>query len=225
MLIPRYYFAGEYKGLYEYFLAQPHEEKSFGKNEYLWSPGEPLTHIHYIKSGIIQTSVEHENGFQKIVSFHSVGTVFPGCHRLDFKIEQSILSKTLSVTETLCFSREDFYDMLQSNRELNAAMIDWYAMYVNLLIYENAHQEYNNSFLKLCNLLYLFSQNAPFGDPNRIELTQENIADILTISRINAARNLSKLRDEQIIIPHRKWIEIINPQALASYCSQETIRP
>ena len=88
----------------------------------------------------------------------------------------------------------------------------------------SAHQDYNNSFLKLCNLLYLFSQNSPEENGRRISLTQENIAEILTVTRVNAARNLSRLRDEQIIVSHRKWIEIINPQALEAYCSQETLK-
>ena len=49
--------------------------------------------------------------------------------------------------------------------------------------------------------------------------------DILTISRVNAARGLIRLRDEGIIIPHRKWMEVVNFSKLASYCSQETLIP
>lgn len=137
----------------------------------------------------------------------------------------SIIFKALSEMEVLSFTREDFYRMFQDNPKLNALMFEWYAMYINLLIYESAHQEYNNSFIKLCNLLYLFSQNSPSGQSLRVDLTQENIADILTVNRVNAARSLLRLRDEGIIEPHRKWIEILDLDALASYCSQETLLP
>lgn len=76
---------------------------------------------------------------------------------------------------------------------------------------------------KLCNLLYLFSKDSPDGNPNHIDLTQDNIADILTINRVNAAKCISRLRDEGIIVSHRKWIEITDPEALERYCSQETL--
>ena len=222
MLIPRYYFANDYKQFYDYFLTQPHTVRRFRKHEVLWTLGTNVTHVYYIISGIAQTTIDHEDGFRKICSLHSAGTVFPGSHRTRFKIEHSISTTALSDMETLCFTNEDFLRMLCENSELNLQTLDWYAAYINLLLFESAHQDYNSSFIKLCNLLYLCSQNSPQGKTCRIDLTQENIAEILTVTRVNAARNLSRLRDEQIIIPHRRWIEIVDLEALEAYCSQET---
>ena len=48
--------------------------------------------------------------------------------------------------------------------------------------------------------------------------------EILTVTRVNAARNLSRLRDEGIIASHRKWLEILDLPALEAYCSQETLK-
>lgn len=225
MQIPRYYFADDYADLYDYFLSQPHKERSFRKDEYLWKPGECIERVYYIKSGISQTLVEHEEGYRKILFFHSKGTVFPGCQETQFKIERSIVTKALSDMETLEFSRKDFYRMFQENKQLNAIAFETYAMYINLLLYETAHQEYNHSFVKLCNLLYLFSQNSLGEKTIRVDLSQENIADILTINRVNAAKSLARLRDEGIIVSHRKWTEIIDLIALEAYCSMETRLP
>ena len=224
MLIPRYCFSGDYEDFYEYFLTRPHTPKTFRKNECLWNRGETVTHIHYIISGVALTALEHENGSRKICSFHSGGTVFPGCHRSAFKIEHSITTTAVTDMETLCFTNETFLDMLSENKDLMFCTLDWHAAYINLLLYESAHQDYNNSFIKLCNLLYLFSRNSPGNESGRIDLTQENIAEILTVTRVNAARNLGQLRDERIIVPHRRWIEIIDQQALEDYCSEETLQ-
>lgn len=225
MLIPRYYFADDYADFYEYFLSHPHIRKRFRKHEYLWAPGEPLTHVYYIISGIALTSLEHEDGFRKISSMHSKGTLFPGCHQVEFKIEQSIVTTALSEMEVLSFTKTEMLRMFYENRELSVRMLNWYAAYINLLLYESAHQEYNSTFIKLCNLLYLFSQNGPEGSGPNIYLTQENIAEILTTTRVNIARSLARLRDEKIIIPHRKWIELSDLNRLASYCSRETLKP
>lgn len=225
MLIPRYFFSEDYAVLHDYFLSQPHTKRTLQKDDYLWKPGEFIERAYYIESGICVTSAEHEDGYQKILYFHSKGTITPGFHNSLFKIEKSITTKALSDMHVLEFPREDIYRMFQENKEISAIAFESYAKLINLLIYETAHQEYNNSFIKLCNLLYLFSQNSPSGDASRIELSQENIADILTISRVNAAKSLSRLRDEGIIVSHRRWIELVDRNALEHYCSCETLLP
>ena len=223
MLIPRYYFSNEYTELYDYFLSKPHRKRTFQRGEYLWKPGELIHKVYYIISGISVTYAEHEEGRRKILFFHTTGSIFPGFHESTFKIERSIITRTISDMETLEFSREEVYRMFQENRRMSNITFESYAREINLFIYETAHQDYNNSFLKLCNLLYLFSKDSPDGNPNHIDLTQDNIADILTINRVNAAKCISRLRDEGIIISHRKWIEITDPEALEHYCSQETL--
>ena len=223
MLIPRYYFTDDYVDLYEYFLTKPHTKRVISKSEYLWKPGDLIQHVYYIESGICMTSVQHEDGHQKILYFHSKGCITPGFHYTTFKIEQSITTKAISDMHVLEFSRDDMYSMFQQNAKLSALAFETYAKLINVLIYETAHQEYNNSFLKLCNLLYLFTQNSPSGQSRRIDLSQENIADILTLNRVNVAKCLSRLRDEGIIVSHRKWIEVKNLDKLELYCSQETL--
>lgn len=225
MRIPRYYFAHDFEAFHEYFLSCPHTRVQFQKGDFLWTPDTHVAYVYYILSGIALTSLEYENGSRKITSLHSAGTVFPGAHRFEFKIERSISTVALSDVDALRFTNEAFLDMICANRDLTLCTLDWNASYINLLLYESAHQEYNCSFVKLCNLLYLFLQNSPGGSKGRIDLTQENIAEILTVTRVNAARNLARLRDEKIIIPHRRWIEVTDPDALASYCSRETLHP
>lgn len=225
MLLPRYFSSNDYTEFYDYFLARPHRRCSFRKGDMLWALGDPIRHVYYIESGIARTFVEHENGSRKILHFHSDGTVFPGCQNSVFKIEASIGTEALSEVQALAFTREDFYQMYQENMALNARVLETYAMYINLFIYESAHQDYNSAFIKVCNLLYLFSLHSPADTPERIDLTQQDIADILAISLVNVTNNLARLRKEKVIVSHRRWIEITDYPKLVSYCSIETIRP
>lgn len=59
------------------------------------------------------------------------------------------------------------------------------------------------------NLYTSISQN------NKLNITQEELAVILGISRVIITRGLSKLRSDNIIFTHRRWIEIVDPVALA----------
>ncbi|MBP2652133.1 MAG: transcriptional regulator, Crp/Fnr family, partial [Firmicutes bacterium] len=146
-----------------------------------------------------------------------------GYHEQDFKIEGALITVALCDMKVLEFTKAEFRSMFHHNPNLSAQVIDWFSRDVNLLIYETAHQEYNNSFIKLCNLLYLLLVNDA-GKQNYINcITQDDIANILGISRVNLTRGLARLRNENIIITKRKQIEVINPSALKSYCSLETL--
>lgn len=223
MLLPRYFFSDDYTEFYQYFLSKPHCRRIFEKGDMIWNLGETIRSVYYIEEGIVKTFVEHENGLRKILHFHSNGTVFPGCQNSVFKIESSMGTQALSRVKALEFTREEFYRMYQENMDLNARVLETYSMYINLFVYEAAHQDYNNAFRKICNLLYLFSLHSPTGTPHRIDLTQQEIADILAISLVNVTNNLTKLRKQGIIVSHRKWIEITDYQKLADCCSNETI--
>ncbi len=223
MLTPRYFFANDFIEFYPYFLTQPHIQKTFAQGAYLWEAAKPFDTLHYIISGVAQNDVAHENGHRKIISFHGSGTVFPGYHQRDFKIERSLLTIALTEMTVLEFTKAQFQHMFETNSALSAAVVEWYATYVNRLLYETAHQEYNNSFVKLCNLLYLLAAQTPQDSCQYIDMTQEDLADILGISRVHLTRGLTQLRNEHIILTRRKGITVIDPKALSQHCSLETL--
>ena len=167
--------------------------------------------------------MEHENGHRKIISFHGEGTVFPGYHQHDYKIEQSLITTAVSDMNVLEFTKEQFRQMFETNPQLSANIVDWCSTYVNRLLYETAHQEYNSSLTRLCNLLYLLTGNETDHPDLYIDMTQDDLSDLLGISRIHVTRGLSQLREQEIILTRRKQIEIRDLPALTEYCSLETL--
>ena len=222
MLTPRCFFSEDFRSFQDYFFSQPHRRRTFARGDYLWRPERPFESVHYILSGVSQNYVEHENGRRKIISFHGPGTLFPGYHRQDYKIERSLITRALSPMEVLEFSKEEFRLMFAHNGDLSAAVVEWYAMYVNLLLYDTAHQEYNSSFLKLCNLLYLLADSPVGGRQGVLNLTQDDLADLLGISRANLTRGLAQLRRQGILRTRRGQVELLDLPALAQCCSEET---
>ena len=222
MLTPRYYFADDFRAFHDYFLAQPHRKTVFHKGDFLWKPGQPHDRIHYFLSGAAVHFTQHETGRRRIISFHGPGTVFPGYHTTDFRIELSLTTAALSEIRVLEFTIPQFQAMFESNVALAEQVVKWYAMYVNLLLYETAHQEYNSTFLKLCNLLYLLPARQPGPGGWVIDMTQDDLADILGVSRVQLTRALAVLRERDILRTHRGHIEITDRAALAAYCSLET---
>ena len=222
MLTPRCFFSEDFRSFQDYFFSQPHRRRTFARGDYLWRPERPFESVHYILSGVSQNYVEHENGRRKIISFPGLGTLFPCYHRQDYKIERSLITRALSPMEVLEFSKEEFRLMFAHNGDLSAAVVEWDAMYVNLLLYDTAHQEYNSSFLKLCNLLYLLADSPVGGRQGVLNLTQDDLADLLGISRANLTRGLTQLRRQGILRTRRGLVELLDLPALAQCCSEET---
>lgn len=223
MLMPRYFFSDDFQQFYEYFLSQPHSQKTFHKGDYLWKPGQPYEKIHYIISGAAIHLADHESGRRRIISFHGAGTVFPGYRQYDYKIELSLVTIALSDMKVLEFTKEQFQNMFETNTALSEQVVNWNSMYINRFLFEIVHQEYNPSFVKICNLLYLLTINQPSCSGLVIDMTQEELSEILGLSRIQVTRGLSELRNQNIISTTRGKVHVVDLPALASLCSSETL--
>lgn len=223
MLLPRYYFADDFRPFYDYFLSQPHIKRTFHSGEYLWKPGQPYEVIHYIISGAAIHYADHENGRRKIISFHGAGTVFPGYRQNDYKIELSLITVALSEMKVLEFTVLQFQKMFESNMALSEQVVNWHSMYINRFLFETIHQEYNPSLIKVCNLLYLFTVNQPSNSGLVIDITQDKLAELLGLSRVQITRELTKLRGQGLISTSRGKIVVKNLPALASLCTSEAL--
>lgn len=109
--------------------------------------------------------------------------------------------------------------MFESNSALREQVINWYSMYVNRFLFETIHQGYNSSLVKISNMLYLLSSN----QAETIAMTQNELAEILGLSRVQLTRGLADLRERKIITTQRGRISVIDMPALASLCSSETL--
>ena len=223
MLTPRYYYAEDFRAFHEYFLSQPHVKRAFQKGEYLWQAGKPYEKIHYILSGAEMFYADHENGHRKIISFHGPGTVFPGYRQKDFKIELSLTTAALSDMEVLEFTVPQFRAMFESNTALSECVIDWYSTFTNMFLFETIHQGYNPLQVKICNLLYLLSTGTPASSELFVDHTQDELAELLGISRVQLSRGLSALREQGIISTSRGKLCVTDLAALKGLCSSETV--
>lgn len=223
MLKPRYYFADDFRSFYEYFLSQPYTERTFQKGDYLWKPGQPYDRVQYYVSGASVHFSEHESGRRKIISFHGPGTILPGYHTTEFRIELSLTTIALSEVKVLEFTIPQFRAMFESNKELAESVVNWYSKYINRFLFETIHQDFNPSQVKLCNLLYLLTMNQPSNSGLVIEMTQEDIADILGMSRVQITRELTNLRNRGILSTTRGRLIVTDLPALASLCTEETM--
>ena len=159
----------------------------------------------------------------RLSAFMDRARCFRGYHQADYKIELSLSMAALSELETLEFSREQFRAMFESNKELSGQVVNWYSMYVNRLLFETVHQEYNTSLVKICNLLYLLTAGQPAGAGLEVETTQGELAELLGLSRVQFTRGLSELRSRKTVSTSRGRIQVTDLAALAELCTSEVL--
>lgn len=155
MLIPRYIFTNDFVDLKDIFAASHHVEMELKAGDFLWQPDEFAHVINYIISGVASTYLVHETGRRKIISYHGAGTIYPGFHELEFKIEHTLVTEAITPMKIWRFTRDDFRQMIEVNPQIYRYLVDSYVRYINLLLFETAHQEYNSGFIKVCNVLLL----------------------------------------------------------------------
>lgn len=229
MLVPRYMYKDDFSSFLDTLRELPHVERHFSRGEYLWRPGDLIERVHYIEEGVARTSFINEDGRAKVLFYHGAGMVFPGCHESQFAIERSIVTEAMGPVRTLEFSRAEFLALAQADAAIGSAMFENYARYINLLIFETAHQERNEALVKLCNVLELLARDAAHGQVGggrrdagrRIDCSQEDLAEILAMNRVSVARLMGRLADAGVVATHRGWVEILDREALLARCTGE----
>lgn len=73
----------------------------------------------------------------------------------------------------------------------------------------------------MCNFLYLWNLNRGGSDP-RSFLSQEEVAAIVGLSRVQVARVFGRLRQEGLLTTGRHWFRVMDMDRLRRECAELT---
>lgn len=220
MLLTGYFFVGEFHYLYPIFQKYPHHRESFNRGMYLSEPGTSFSKVYYIMDGLVQLSVLHDSGEEKIFGFWGHDSIYPIiCKEQKFSLEYSILLKALTDVKVLAFSVETFNQILAENSNITHEVVDHYCRYSNLLLFSATTQSYENIATRLCNLFYLYLYYAPNRE-NCVDLSQQEIASLIGTSRVCVSRELSLLKQEELIRTSRGKVYILNREEVEKRSSE-----
>lgn len=183
------------------------------------------TYLYYVDKGIFKLSMDHIDGESKTICFHGEGAICPyslsrpkdGKFYVDvdfFKIS------ALTEIEAIKISPENFYQFLKNNSELSIRMLDYVIKHSNLFMREAVTLSYDSAFVKTCNIVYLYSN---YLNKQGINLTQGEIGEMIGETRLEVARSLKKLREEQIVKTSRNHIEVTDLGALELNCNPDYV--
>lgn len=220
MLTPRYFYTDDFSQFHSYFCHSPMCGRLFKRASTFGSRAALMKNtLHRFRGGnaLCRPRKRAPENYQ--LSWRRY--CFPGYRQNDYKIELSLTTAALSDMEVLEFTKRQFRTMFETNAALAETVVDWYSSYVNLFLFETVHQEYNPSLIKICNLLYLLTVSQSFRSGPVLGMTQDELAELLGLSRVQITRGLSELRSRKIISTGRGKIEVLDLSGLAELCTNE----
>ena len=224
MILTRYFLTAEFDEYENLFIKYGAREKKFRKKENLptISGSDGSHHIsYYIKKGIAKLILIDENGDENIMLFMGSGSLYP-IHVVQdmFSLENGFLYiAAVTELEVLAFPAEKVEEMIRDgNHDFAIDCLKHYNILVNNLLTRGLLNTYNSSMQFVCSVMYLFLYYNASAD-NMISLTQDDIARITSLSRMQVARIIARLKAEKIAETGRNQIKILDVPALKDYCS------
>ena len=219
MILPRYYFEGDFQqfeDLIENCKLESVEIKKGIELKYL-SQRKSI----YIKNGMVKLSICNEEGNESVVMFAGKGIIYPvTCLEEQFTIEQFMSLKTVLDTEIIVFPKEKILELIHINSEFAVAAINFNSKTINSLLTKNILGGYENSEQSVCSFLYSYIIYNPNNNNNNIvDFTQEEIASVVGISRMQVTRILGSLRAKGIVKTIRGKVIVLEIEMLKDNCA------
>jgi CRP-like cAMP-binding protein len=217
MLNPNFWLQDDLKSFESSFKRYAYSIEEFNKNTIICSPGRKTETLYYLLKGVVKASVTHVSGSEKIVGYHSPGTLFA----LDCLIEnENSLVTITAVTDVQCYKVYNIAlkNMIVEDKMFAIKISEYYCKVLRLMCFEASNQCFNDAMTKVANFLYLYHTSEQNKTAGYLNLTQDELSLVMNVSRVQVARVYQTLRKEGIIQNHRGKITIKDAGKLHSYC-------
>ncbi|MCD8053911.1 MAG: Crp/Fnr family transcriptional regulator [Lachnospiraceae bacterium] len=224
MQIPTFYYQQIYNPFREIFHDNRDGEKHLDKGELVQTlSNNHQTIYHYIRRGSVSLSITTEEGYRKMLLLCGENMIFPiyrdGAdyktnHTIEFQVRENLTADILyeSHLRQLLLAHPDFL-----MRTLNVALD-----VLDLYTYDAANSSYNDSFVSVCNLLYLLWKQMPeTGSPKKLPVSHSDISYATGYSRPQVSKQINRLSRENIVATGYNSLTILDARRLAEYCSYD----
>lgn len=215
----RFYFADHFTPFYPKLARLAWQQKQVPAGHVLAAAGQEITDLFYIIQGFCCFSLVDDQGNEAIQSFHGPGSLYPvKCRQFHFVLEPAFRYVALSPAQVLCLKPEAVQSLVRTDPDFAVAALDFHTVYANmqsarLVIHQNVC-----AVQKVATFLYL-AYPAWRQQGQGIGLTQEQVAAVLGVSRVQVARAYRVLRQQKAIATHRSGVTILDMEKLREHCS------
>lgn len=188
-------------------LNKTKREIVYKKGETIVKQGSYVSHVAFIKNGLLKLQVEGINGKNLIVKLISSGE-FMGFPALDNIDSYPFTIVTLSEAILCLIKKETILNVLQENTALNRKIIAWYGNDYRLLYRKLTMMGTKNIHGRLAETLLYLCQDK-FTEQNVFQhITRREVAEFMGASVESMLKIMNELKADNIIKTTGKKIEI-----------------
>ena len=180
----------------------------------LYLQSQPAQALYYLRSGSVKSVILSDRGEEKILRLYEAGEIFGEASFFD-GLPRISTAVALTDCRVVRLGREQLATAFASLPQLGPQMLRYLALTVRLL------SEHVNSmaFLGARQRVVQYLLALPRRDGS-VRVTQEEIAEAVSLSRVSVSRILRRLRDEGLVQTGYGAIRLCDPAALAAQLQQ-----
>ena len=218
MIIPKLFYENEYKDFLPVFESVSAASISVPKGCIQSELTDLSTSVFYIYEGIVEWSITDENGNKNTLLFVGPGNIYPMPYSGKKLIMTEFLSfRAITPLKLLQIPRERFNILLTDNPSLSDKLLHCYSNICDSLLSKIYLDNHSTSVGQISTLILTFFDSSK-DEKKSLSLSQEEIAEITGVTRVQVTRVLKLLRDEHIISTNRRSIEILDYDRLKYIC-------
>lgn len=197
-------------------LAQDKKNRTFRKKDTIYSEGSYPSNIYFLQKGKVKAYKSNDAGKEYITELYGEGSFFGYLDMLQSEPYQET-AIALDEVEVSMIPKEDFFNLLQGNREVSSKFIKMLSNEIKdreqrllELAYNSVRKRVAQALVMLVNR-YQEDHSKPFS----MSITREDIASMVGTATETAIRTLSDFKEEHLIDIKGSLISVLDYEKLA----------
>lgn len=187
--------------------------RSLNKGDFVFRSGDNTGSAYFLKSGKIKVSQSVSNGKEVILWFCFGGDVFGLAEAVQFG-EREVSAQACAPSEVLCITQESFNHFLFENPQIMFLLLQIMSSRLRSLsesLVNVAGEKVDIRFARLiCWMCTRYGQNKEDEVSMNVQLTHQEIADMIGATRQTVTTLIGKLKKEQVLEIRDHTIHIVD---------------
>lgn len=197
-------------------LAPLVSERRFGKNQVIFSEGDPVEAIYFMKTGLVKVFIITPDGKEQTINILQPGDFFPHMGFLEGG-QYPATAQTLEETSLAIIRRNALMDLLRENCDLTLNILLATAERVSTLQKRYRDLLQRDLRARICRALLWLAEShgrqSPEGMKLSIHLTHQELANLVGAARESVSRTMSDFKKEGLIGINEEGALVIKDKA------------
>lgn len=188
--------------------------KRYKKKQEIFREGEHAGFVYFISSGKVKVFHTNEEGKEYITAIYTAGE-FMGYESLFESKNHIDTAETLEESEVIKISRDEFFDLVYTNRDVSRKFIELLSNKVSEKSQKLLHLAYNSVRQRTAEALITVSQKfISQGSNGFLSISREDLSNMVGTATESVIRVISEFKDEGILETRSGKIVILDIKKL-----------